>query len=137
MDEFTSAKSWLKKSMTDFFNILPKERLRMPEDIFSDLKAKEEELEVLLEGARTKALAIREEALRKARELKEAKAVELESELAAISEEREAAIREEAERIEREGEAAAAKLKATGEKNMDRAVEEVIRFITGAGGAEQ
>ncbi|MDP2689929.1 MAG: hypothetical protein Q8P48_07430 [Deltaproteobacteria bacterium] len=109
----------------------------MPEDILSDLKAKEEELEVLLEGARTKALAIREEALRKARELKEAKAVELESELAAISEEREAAIREEAGRIEREGEAAAAKLKATGEKNMDRAVEEVIRFITGAGGAEQ
>ncbi|MFQ5735312.1 MAG: hypothetical protein ACE5GY_00435 [Thermodesulfobacteriota bacterium] len=106
----------------------------MPEDLLSDLKEKEDELETLLEGARLKAAAIKEEALEKARKLKEAKATELDEELAAMAVERDAAIKEEVERIEREGASALAELRSVCEKNIDRAVEEVLNFVIGHDG---
>ncbi|GMR05411.1 MAG: hypothetical protein BMS9Abin24_229 [Thermodesulfobacteriota bacterium] len=109
----------------------------MPEDILSDLRAKEDELDALVEAARLKAASIREEALRKAGELKDRYASRIEAELEEIRVARDKVTQEEVARIEREADAAVQELRALCVKKMDRAVKEVIRFIDGEDGAVQ
>ncbi len=109
----------------------------MPEDLLSDLKEKEDELEALVEGARIKAVSIKDSALNAARALKESKTADLEAELASMAAGQEDVIRAEVEKIEREGEAEVERMRAAYEQNIDRAVEEVIRYITGANGADK
>jgi len=109
----------------------------MPEDILSDLKAKEDELDALVEAARLKAASIRDEARRKADELKAAHASSIEAELETLRLEREKATGEEVEKIERASDAAVEELKALCGKNMDRAISDVTRLISGENGAGQ
>ena len=107
----------------------------MPEDILSDLKAKEDELDALVESARLKAASIREGARRKADEIKAAHASSIEAELEVLRREHDKSITGEVEKIERASGGAVDELRALCVKNMDRAVSDVIRLISGEGGS--
>lgn len=101
----------------------------MPEDILAELRAKEEEMETLLGDARQQAASIREAALKSARELRSKSLLELEGELKSISDEKMNEMKQEAGKIEDRGRKDAERLKAHGEKNFEKVVEEVMRFI--------
>lgn len=105
----------------------------MPEDILSELRAREEEMEELINEARRQAARIREEASRSARELKESKLREAEEEARGIESSGRAAIEREAMGVEEEGRREAEALRLKGEGNRDRAVAEVVRFLAGTG----
>ncbi|OGP13314.1 MAG: hypothetical protein A2052_03475 [Deltaproteobacteria bacterium GWA2_54_12] len=110
-------------------------RVTMSEDILSELRAKEEEMEALLNDARRQAASIREAALKSARELRSRSLSELEGELKSISDEKTNEMKQEAGKIEEQGRNEAEKLKARGEKNFEKVVEEVMRFIREPNGA--
>lgn len=114
---------------------MDKRRGVMAEDILAGLRAKEEEMEALLKGARQEAASVREAALKSARELKDRSRAELEEELRRTYEARirEAAL--EAERIEEQGRVEAERLRARGERNFEKVVSEVMRFIKEPHGA--
>lgn len=103
----------------------------MNEDIIDRLKVKEEEMEALINEAKKKASGIMEDAVRKARELKNIRIREIDEELRKISAIEEESIRNEAAKIEEEGRMATEDLRRRGEERKDRAVKEVIRFIIG------
>jgi vacuolar-type H+-ATPase subunit H len=101
----------------------------MSEDILERLKSKELEMEEFLNEAGRKASAIKEDALRKAKEVRAVKTKEMERELSELAaHEREAALKE-VESIEKEAVELAEKLKKKGEARKDKAVAEVVRFI--------
>ncbi|MCC6501572.1 MAG: hypothetical protein IT362_00365 [Deltaproteobacteria bacterium] len=101
----------------------------MPEDILAELRAKEVELEARINEARREASSIREAALKSARDIKAAGASELEGELKAFIDERTREMNDEAASIEEKGRQEALRLKEIGERNFERAVEEVVKFI--------
>lgn len=103
----------------------------MPEDILAGLRAKEEEMEALLNNARREAASIREAALQSARSLKEKLRSELEEELKKTYESRMKETLEEAGRIEEEGRIEAERLREKGEKNLGKVVAEVVSFVKG------
>jgi vacuolar-type H+-ATPase subunit H len=107
----------------------------MPEDILAELRAKEDEMEALLGDARRQAASIREAAQKSARELKSRSRSALEAELKSISDEKTREMKEEAGKIEEQGRMDAEKLKARGEKNFEKVVKEVMRFIKEPHGA--
>lgn len=109
----------------------------MPEDILAGLRAKEEEMEALLAGARREAASIREAALASARSLKEKRRSELDSELEKSYEAGMRETVEEAGRIEEEGRLTAERLKAKGERNFEKTVAEVMRYIREPHGARR
>lgn len=101
----------------------------MPEDILAELRAKEVELEARINEARGQAASIREAALRGARDIKAAGALELDSGLKAFIDARTGEMNDEAASIEEKGRQEALRLKEIGERNFERAVEEVVKFI--------
>ena len=101
----------------------------MPDDILAELRAKEEELEARINEARREAASIREAALKSARELRAGSISGLEGELKAFADSRTREMNEEAASIEEKGREEALRLKALGERNFERAVEEVMKFI--------
>lgn len=107
----------------------------MPEDILAELRAKEEEMEALLGDARRQAASIRDAATKSARELRSRSLSELEQELKSISDGKTRDMKQEAAKIEDEGRRDAERLKARGEKNFEKVVEEVMRFIRDPHGA--
>jgi vacuolar-type H+-ATPase subunit H len=107
----------------------------MPEDILSELRAKEEELEALINGARREAASIREAAQKSARELRAQSLAELETRLKRDFDEKTAEMKAEAAKIEDDGRRESESLRARGERNFEKVVEEVMRFITEPGGA--
>lgn len=107
----------------------------MPEDILAELRVKEEEMEALINDARREAASIREAALKSGRELRARSLAELESRLKSVFDEKTAEMKAEAARIEDEGREEAESLRARGERNFEKVVEEVMRFITEPGGA--
>lgn len=101
----------------------------MAEDIIDRLKTKEEEIEAYINDTKKRAALIKEEALKRARELKNLRLKEIEREIISISDGEEEKIKAEIERIEKEGAEKADALKKSGLKNRDRAVKELIRYI--------
>lgn len=120
--------SWL----SSFFN---KRGVTMPEDILAELRVKEEEMETLLGDARRQAASIREAALKSAREFRSRSLSELDEELKRVSDGKIKEMKQEAGKIEDEGRKDAERLKARGEKNFEKVVEEVMRFIRDPHGA--
>lgn len=109
----------------------------MPEDILSDLKAKEDELDALVESARLKAASIKDGARRKAGDIKASHASSIEAELEGLRRAHEKATAEEVEKIERASDCAVEELRALCAKNMGRAVSDVTRLINGEDGSGQ
>lgn len=104
----------------------------MPEDILAELRAREEEMEALLDQSRKEAVSIRDEALRSSREIRDSAKAKSMEEVRALEDSGRALIEDEAERIEERGRAEAAELRAKGERNMEKVVSEVMRFLTGS-----
>jgi len=109
----------------------------MPQDMLSDLKAKEEELDALIEGARQKAASIREQARKKVDEIRASHAAAIEQELTELRKKKDERIRAEVAGIEKQSETEVEDLKARCEANIDRAVAEVTRLISGEDGQKQ
>lgn len=109
----------------------------MAEDILAELRAKEDEMEAFINDARRQAASIREAAHKSARELRARGSAELDERLKAVSEEKTAAIMEEAGRIEEEGLREAGRLRERGERNFEKVVQELMRFIIEPGGASK
>jgi len=101
----------------------------MAEDILEQLKSKEDEMEALINEARKKAASIREEALKKAKEIKSAKIKETEAELAGFAGKKREAAELEAASIEKDAVKRAEELKKKGVARKDEAVKAVVRFI--------
>lgn len=101
----------------------------MPEDVLAELRAKEEEMEAILARARQEAAAIREEALRSSREIREAARAMAAEEVRALEASERALMEEEANKVEEQGKAEAAELRSKGERNMEKVVSEVMRFL--------
>lgn len=101
----------------------------MPEDILAELRAKEEEMEALLEQARKQAASIRDEASRTARGIRESARSGSMEEVRAFEEAERALIEDEAGKIEEKGRQEAQELRAKGERNMEKVVAEVMRFL--------
>lgn len=100
----------------------------MEGDMLDRLRAKEEEMEALINDARKRAAAIKEDALKKARELKERKVREIEAELQSRRTlEEEENIRNGMRRIE-EAEEAIEELRKRAELKRGEAVKEVMRL---------
>lgn len=102
----------------------------MPENIIDKLKAKEDEMESLVAGARKKAAAIREEAVRKAMELKKSGAAGIEEELSRMKKTAMDEVDLEVRKIDAEAEAAAKVITAAGAERKEEAVRVVARLIS-------
>lgn len=109
----------------------------MAEDILAELRAKEEEMEAFINDARGKAVSMREAAQKSARELRARSSAELDERLKALYDEKTAAMKEEARRIEEEGRIEADRLRERGERNFEKVVQELMRFIIEPGGASK
>lgn len=107
----------------------------MAGDILAELRAKEDELEARVNEARREAASIREAALKSAREKKAAAFSELETEITSFVEARTKEMNEEAAAIEEKGRGEAARLRGVGERNFEKAVDEIVRLIRAQGGA--
>lgn len=101
----------------------------MAEDMIERLKAKEEEMEALLTGARKKALSIREEAHRNAKEIKNAKLMELEREIKDIEAGADASVKDEIRKIEESGKTLVEGIRKKGSANSEAALEEAARRL--------
>ncbi|OGP21212.1 MAG: hypothetical protein A2054_02870 [Deltaproteobacteria bacterium GWA2_55_10] len=101
----------------------------MPEDILAELRAREEEMEALVEQARKEAASIRDEAARTSRAIRESAGSRSLEEVRAFEDSERALIEDEARAIEEQGRAEAAELRAKGERNMEKVVTEVMRFL--------
>jgi len=109
----------------------------MAVDILAGLRAKEDELEARVNEARREAASIREAALKSAREKKAAAFLELETEIESFVEARTKEMTAEAAVIEEKGREEAARLRAVGERNFEKAVDEIVRLIRAQGGADK
>lgn len=103
------------------------------DDVLDHLKSKEDEMEARIQDARTRAAAIREEALKKVRDIKAARQRELDSEVDGIVAGRTTEIDADVAAVERQAERDAEELRARGTKRIDEAVTEAVRFITEGG----
>jgi len=101
----------------------------MAEDILEQLKSKEDEMEAFINDARRKAAAIVEAALKKAKDIRNAKMKESEVELAGFIDSQRESARLEAQRIETDALAQAQALRQKGEAQKGKAVETVLRLI--------
>lgn len=101
----------------------------MPEDILDRLKEKEDEMESLINEARGRASLIREEAARRAKEIKNARLNEIDSEVKEASIREEEHIRKEVFNIEEEARSSIGELRRRGAERKGKAVKEVIRYI--------
>lgn len=102
----------------------------------AELRAKEQQMEARISDARSEAASIREAALKSAREIKARGLADIDEELKRVAEEKINLMKDEAARIEDEGRNDAAALKALGEKNFEKVVEEVMRFVREPHGAD-
>ncbi|MBI2414131.1 MAG: hypothetical protein HYV24_13085 [Deltaproteobacteria bacterium] len=105
----------------------------MAVDILEELKRKEEAMEALINDAKKRASAIREASLKSAKELKAVKLKDIEAELSLLSEASEKGLKHEISSIEEAGKRDAEALKKKGEANREKAIEEVMRTLTGGG----
>lgn len=109
---------------------------RTHDDVLDRLKSKEDEMEARIQEARTRASAIKDEAARKAREIRTERARALDAEVDAISAERRREIDAEVAAVDARAEQDAAELRKKGLERIDPVVAEAVRFIT-EGGSDQ
>lgn len=98
-------------------------------DILESLKKKEDELELLLQEARGKAVQIKEKALDERQNILSSLAVELEAQREAFRKTQLADLETEVRRIKEDAHREAERLNAEAEGNIDRAVEAVLKVI--------
>ncbi|MBI1912546.1 MAG: hypothetical protein HYS21_11170 [Deltaproteobacteria bacterium] len=109
----------------------------MPEDILEKLRAKEEEMEALINDARKKAAIIREGAAKTAKELKADRIREIEEELKRISSIAEVEMQKEVARIEEQAQKDVEDIRKKGAERKDKAVKEVIKAVLESMGAHK
>lgn len=102
----------------------------MPEDILDRLKAREDEIEAYMNEVKKTASEMKERALIKAKELKNARIKEIDEEVKRIVSAGEDEIKKEALAIESEAAKEIEELRRRGNENMEKAVREVMRLIT-------
>lgn len=98
-------------------------------DILESLKKKEDELELLLQEARGKAVQIKENAVEERKNILSSLAVELEAQREAFRKAQLADLDTEVRRIKEHAHREAERLNAEAEGNIDKAVETVLRVI--------
>ena len=98
-------------------------------DILESLKKKEDELELLLQEARGKAVQIKEKALEERKNILSSLVVELEAQREAFRKTQLADLGKEVLRIKEDAHREAERLNAEAEGNIDKAVETVLRVI--------
>lgn len=103
----------------------------MSTDILEGLRAKEEEMAALIEQARLKAVAIRESAVRQAKEIKTAREIEAQALIREAAIEQESLMRQEADAVEAQAQETARTLRAKGGSRLEEAVEFVVRTVSG------
>lgn len=103
----------------------------MAVDILEELKKKEEAMEALISEAKKRASAVREASAKSAKELKAVKLREIDAELKALSDKFEDGLKEEISSIEEAGRKDAGTLKEKGEARKEKAIEEVMRTLSG------
>ncbi len=103
----------------------------MSTDILEGLRAKEEEMAAIIEQARLKAIAIREAAVRHAKEIKTAREIEAQALIRSAAIEQESLMRQEAGEVEAKAVEAAKALRAQGASSLEEAVEFVVRTVSG------
>lgn len=101
------------------------------DNIIDKLKAKEEEMDALINETRKKAASIKEEALRRAKEVRESKAAELEREIQSTITSGEEDIKSELNDIEVKARMEAAALRQKGAEKLSAAIEYVMRIAAG------
>ena len=115
------------------------EKMEEMEDIIGLLKAKEDEMETLLDGARAKAVRIKEETVTMADGIKVEAAANMVAEVVLLRKDEAARLALEVSRIEERGSTDAEKLARTARKKKDEAVRLVFEVLTNtrgvAGGA--
>ncbi|MBI5810257.1 MAG: hypothetical protein HZB21_03595 [Deltaproteobacteria bacterium] len=103
----------------------------MPVDILDMLKEKEKEMEALINEAKNKASFIREEAVKRAKEIKAAELKEMDAEIEALKAMEEARIMEEVSCFEAKAKEEAEGFKRSEEGKRARAIKEAVRIIMG------
>lgn len=98
-------------------------------DILESLKKKEDELELLLQEARGKAVQIKEKALEERKNILSSLAVELEAQREAFRKTQLADLETEVRRIKEDAHREAERLNAEAEGNIDKAVEAALKVI--------
>lgn len=99
------------------------------DDVLNKLKIKEEEMEALIEESKKRAASIKEDAIRKAIEIKDSAIKGLETELASIAVRERARTAEEVKAIEERAAEEAEDLRSLGLGRKSEAVEAVVRFL--------
>lgn len=103
----------------------------MSADILEGLRVKEEEMAVVIEDARLKAAAIRESAVRQAKEIKTAREIEAQALIREVGTEQDRIMRQEAATLEAQALETAKGLTIKGGSRLEEAVKEVIRIVSG------
>lgn len=103
----------------------------MSTDILEGLRAKEEEMAAMIEQARLKAVAIRESAVRQAKEIKTAREIEAQALIREAAVEQESLMRQEAGEVEAKALETAKALTVKGGSRLEEAVEFVVRTVSG------
>lgn len=103
----------------------------MSTDILEGLRAKEEEMAVVIEQARLKAVAMREAAVRQAKEIKTAREIEAQALIREAAIEQESLMRQEVGEVEAKAIEAARALTDKGTLRLEEAVELVVRTVSG------
>lgn len=103
----------------------------MSADILEGLRAKEEEMAVLIEQARLKAAAIMEAAVRQAKEIKTAREIEAQALIREAGAEQDRLMRQEAAALEAKALETAKGLTVKGGSRLEEAVECVVRIVSG------
>ncbi|MEK6759206.1 MAG: V-type ATPase subunit subunit G family protein [Deltaproteobacteria bacterium] len=103
----------------------------MSADILEGLRIKEEEMAVVIEEARLKAVAIREAAVRQAKEIKTAREIEAQALIREAGVEQDRLMRQEAGDIEAKALETANGLTVKGASRLEEAVEGVVRIVSG------
>ena len=103
----------------------------MSADILEGLRVKEEEMAVVIEEARLKAVAIREAVVRQAKEIKTAREIEAQALIREAGVEQDRLMRQEAGDIEAKALETAKALTVKGASRLEEAVEYVVRIVSG------
>lgn len=102
-------------------------------DILDELKRKEEAMEALINDAKKRASAVREASIKSAREQKAVKLKGIEAELKGLSDRSGEGLEKEVSSIEEAGNKDAEALEQKGEARKEKAIEEVMRILSGGG----
>lgn len=106
----------------------------MAEDLIDRLKRKEDEFEALIAEAKKSAAAIKDDAIKRVRELKAARRAAMEEAVRSELAVREAQTNREVEGIEQEAQLQAGRIRSKGKARLEAAVNEVlIRIVEGIG----